>query len=67
MMRLPIPAHDMAPDTPKFPTTDFAHEMARSIVEQRKPKKKKKRAAILFRKNECGTEVPTLNGIELEV
>lgn len=66
MMRLPLPAHDLVPDTPKFPTTDFTHEMARSIVEQRKPAKKK-RAAILFRKNECGTEVPTLNGVELEV
>lgn len=33
---------DVEPDTPKFPTADFAHDMAAAIAENKKKRKKKK-------------------------
>lgn len=72
-MRLPLPMHkdDDVPDTPKFPTADFAHNAAAIIAAERAEKrnKKKKKKKILF-KDADGSEpgdVPTLNGVSLVV
>ena len=41
MKLLPVPSRDVKPDTPKYPTSDFAHDMATALVEAKKRKKKK--------------------------
>ena len=51
-LRLPLPDKGAKPDTPKFPTSDFAHEMAAAVAASKKKKKRKGKA---------------LAGIDLEV
>ncbi len=54
-LRWNIKTNDPEPDKPKFPTSDFAHDMAKALAESRKKKKK-------GRKDER-----MANGVSLEV
>ena len=42
-----VPSRDVKPDTPKFPTSDVAHDMATAVLEAKKRKNKDKGRKLL--------------------
>jgi hypothetical protein len=54
MKRWILPKTDVEPDSPEFPTSDFAHNMAAAVAEAKKRKKKKAKSK-------------KLDGVDLEV
>jgi len=54
-MRLPLSQLDIKPSKPKYPTSDFAYDVAVAIVEAKKLKKKKTDKDCVF------------NGVDLDI
>ena len=55
-LRLPLSAQEVKPDNPKYPTSDFAYDMAVAVTESKKVRKRKRKNKDFI-----------LNGVDTEV